>query len=159
MAGWLETHATCSYLQRDSACAECASWLLLIPFWLAANYILMRTSHFSSLSSSIELPTCFCYHRHFTSTPPNHGSTYTSTRCEWISIKQNKAHIIQHATCWDPTTTQTAHSPPWCCKCRHWNHDPGHIVTKLCVKLEVARRRSRTQSDVSIVVSRKTVVN
>jgi len=48
----LETPATCSYTQWDSDSVDYASWLSLIPFWLEAHYIFLRTSHFVSLSSS-----------------------------------------------------------------------------------------------------------
>jgi hypothetical protein len=50
--GWLETPAICSNTWKDSSWVEGANWLLLIPFWLEANYIFLRTSHFFALSSS-----------------------------------------------------------------------------------------------------------
>ena len=54
--GQLEACEICSYTLQASFCVECASWLLYIPFWLEANYIFLRTSHFFSLSSSSLLP-------------------------------------------------------------------------------------------------------
>jgi len=55
-AGQLEPHPTCGSTQQDSCSVECVSWLLRIPIWLEANYIILRTSHFFSLSSSSSLP-------------------------------------------------------------------------------------------------------
>jgi len=46
------SHMQCSYMQQNSAWIEGASWLSLIPFWFVANYIIFRTSHFFSWSSS-----------------------------------------------------------------------------------------------------------
>jgi hypothetical protein len=43
----------CSYTQPDPAWVDSASWLSLIWFWPGANYIISRTSHFFSLSSSL----------------------------------------------------------------------------------------------------------
>jgi len=56
MAGSLESRATCSYTKRDSSWVECASWLLLIPFWLDATCRFLSTSHIFSLSSSSSFP-------------------------------------------------------------------------------------------------------
>jgi len=50
--GWLETPAIGRNPQKNSSWVEGANWLLLIPFWLEATYIFLRTSHFFSLSSS-----------------------------------------------------------------------------------------------------------
>jgi len=58
-----ESPATNSHTQQDSSWVECAGWLLLIPFWLEANYIFLRTSHFLSLSTSSPIP-----HQHIMST-------------------------------------------------------------------------------------------
>ena len=44
LAGQWEMSATGSQMQRDSSWVEHASWLLIIPFWLEANYIFLRTS-------------------------------------------------------------------------------------------------------------------
>jgi len=43
-------------MQQHSSWVERASWLLLIPFWLEAKYICLRTSQFFSLSSSSSIP-------------------------------------------------------------------------------------------------------
>ena len=45
-------YTQCSYTQPYSAWIEGACWLLLIPFWLVANYIIFRTSLFFTWSSS-----------------------------------------------------------------------------------------------------------
>jgi len=47
---------TCGYTQQDSSWVYGTSWLLLIPFWHEANYIVLRTSHFFLLSSSSPIP-------------------------------------------------------------------------------------------------------
>jgi len=54
--GRCETPATYSHTQQDSLCVECASWLLLIPFSVGANYIFLRSSHIFLLSSSSLIP-------------------------------------------------------------------------------------------------------
>jgi len=46
------SYTQCSYTQPDSAWMEGAIWLSLIPFWLVANCIVFRTSHFFLWSSS-----------------------------------------------------------------------------------------------------------
>jgi len=46
------TSASCSYIPQDSSSVGCASWLLLIPFWLDVDYTFFRTSQFFSISSS-----------------------------------------------------------------------------------------------------------
>jgi len=56
LAGPLETRATCSYPQQDISFVERASWLFCIPFWHEDNYIVLRTSHFISLSTSQDFP-------------------------------------------------------------------------------------------------------
>jgi len=58
----LEICASCSYMHQDSSWEEQASWLLLIPCWLEATYIFLKTSHLFLLSSSSGLPSSFCYH-------------------------------------------------------------------------------------------------
>jgi len=124
----LAIRATSSYAQQDSSCVEQASLLLRMPFWLEANYIFLRSSHFISLSSSSLLPAKFRYHHLFISTAANHGSTHTSARWDWNRIKQNDGQIIQYATLWDPATMQTPLSSPRHCECSHRKYDPGHIV-------------------------------
>ena len=52
IAQWLDTPASCSSTRQDLSSVELACWLLFFPFWLAAYYIILRTSHSSSLSSS-----------------------------------------------------------------------------------------------------------
>jgi len=50
--GWGKTPADCNHTQYDSSRVQCPSLLLLVPFWLEANYMFLRTSHFLSLTSS-----------------------------------------------------------------------------------------------------------
>jgi len=56
IAGRWETPATCDHMQQVSSWVYGTSWLLLILFWHEANYIVLRTSHFFSLSSSSPIP-------------------------------------------------------------------------------------------------------
>jgi len=128
ITGWLVLCATGSYVQQDWSCVEWASWLLCMPFWLEANCIFHRSSHFFSLSSSSGLPTSFRYHHLFTSTAANHGSTNTSPRWQWNRIEQNDGHFMQYATRWQPTTMQTPLRSPRRCKCSHRRCDPGLTV-------------------------------
>jgi len=95
IAGRLAICATGSYAQQDSSCAEWVSWLLCMPFWLEANYIFLRTSHFFWLSSSSGLPSSFRYHDLFISTAPDDGSTNTTARWKWNRIGQNDGCFIQ----------------------------------------------------------------
>jgi hypothetical protein len=53
---WWETHATCSHTQQDSSTVQVSCWLQLIFFWNEANYIVVRASHFLSLSGSSPIP-------------------------------------------------------------------------------------------------------
>ena len=121
IAGWLATCATGSYVQQDSSGVERASWLLRMPFWLEANYIFLRSSHFVSLSSSSGLPTLFRDHHLFTSTAANHGSTNTSASWAWNRIEQNDRRFCQYPTRWNPTTMQTPICSLRRCKCSHQN--------------------------------------
>jgi len=54
--GQLETDAIWSYPQFDFCWVDWTSCQLVIAFWLEPNYILLRTSHFFSLSSSFPIP-------------------------------------------------------------------------------------------------------
>jgi len=56
IAGQWETSATCGHTHQDSSWVYGTSWLLLILFWHEANYVVLRTSHFFSLSSSCPIP-------------------------------------------------------------------------------------------------------
>jgi len=56
IAGQWETLATCGHTQQDSSWVYGTSWLLHILFSHGANYIVLRTSHFFSLSSSSPIP-------------------------------------------------------------------------------------------------------
>jgi len=129
IAGRLATRAKVSFAQQDSSCVERVSCLLYMPFWLEANYIFLRTSHFFAVSSSSGLPTSFRYHHLFTSTAPNHASTNTAAGWEWNKIRQNDGRFFRYAICWDPTSMLTLHSSPRRCKCSHWKYDPGRTVT------------------------------
>jgi len=128
IAGWLETCATTSYMQWDSAYVECATWLLRMPFWLETNHICLRTSNHVSLSPWSGRPTSFRNQLLFTSTGTNHGSTYSAARWALNRIEQNDRHFCQFATCWDPTTTHTPPTTPQHCQCSPPKSDPGRSV-------------------------------
>jgi len=51
-----ETHPTCSNTRQDSSWVSRSCWLLLILFGHEADYIVLRASHFVSLSSSSPIP-------------------------------------------------------------------------------------------------------
>jgi len=71
LTDWLQiarrwkTPATCSHTQEDSSWVNRTCWLLLIPFWHIANYIVLRVSHFLLFSSSSPIP-----HQHIRNTQP-----------------------------------------------------------------------------------------
>ena len=77
IAGRWETPATCGHIQQDSSWVYGTSWLLLILFGHKANYIVVRTSHFLSLSSSFLIP-----HQHImeTQSPQPAASGLKSSR-------------------------------------------------------------------------------
>jgi len=56
IAGLLESPVTSSYTQADSSWVESPSWQSFSAFWIEANYIFLRTSHFFWLSSSAPFP-------------------------------------------------------------------------------------------------------
>jgi len=56
IAAQFETPATCSHTQHDSSWVQPTCWPLLIQFWHEGDYMVLRTSHFFSLSYSSPLP-------------------------------------------------------------------------------------------------------
>jgi len=54
--GLWKTPATCSYKQQNSSWVYRTCWQLIIPFGREANHIILKTSHFFSLSSSSPIP-------------------------------------------------------------------------------------------------------
>ena len=78
-------------MQQDSAWIEHASWLLLILFWVVGMYILLRTSHFFSLSSSSS------FHN------SKSCSRSTSARSDWNWMKPNDRHFVQLVLAMVPT--------------------------------------------------------
>jgi len=116
IAGRWETPATCGHTQQDSSCVYGTSWLLIILFWHEANYIVLRTSHFFSLSSSSHIP-----HQHIVEPQPLQP---TSSRSKWsqlagntsntslIGTPQERRHHSVHRDAADAATrnmTQDAH--------------------------------------------------
>jgi len=65
IAGRWKISATRGHTQQDSSWVSGPSWLLLMPSWHEAKYIVLRTSHFFLLSSSSHIP-----HQHIMDTQP-----------------------------------------------------------------------------------------
>ena len=100
IGGWLETPATCSYMQQHSSWVDEAIRHWLIPFWLDANYVFFRTSHFFPLSSSSPFP-----HQQInaTQTPPQGESgsesswlTSVSTNAALAGTNDHSRHLLVH---------------------------------------------------------------
>jgi len=116
IAGRWETPATCCHTQQDSSWVYGTSWLLLILFWHEANYTVLRTSHFFSLSSSSLIP-----HQHIMETQPPQpaASGLKSSRLagdtsntSLIGIQQQCRHQLVHRDAADAATrnmTQDTH--------------------------------------------------
>jgi len=98
--GRWETPATSRHMRQDFCWAERAFWLLVDLFWLRANNIFLRTTHFYLFIIFLS----YC-------TPAYHGYTKTSARWQRIQIEQIDRRFIQCVTCWHPATTQTPVSP------------------------------------------------
>jgi len=103
-----ESFITCSSTLQYSSWVDCASWQLLIPFWLKVYYIFLRTSHFSFVISFLS---------HFT--PANQGSITTSPRWERIGIEQNDGCSLHGITAWGTTTMVAPVTALRCCQCSH----------------------------------------
>jgi len=116
IAGWWETPATCGHTQQDSSWVYGTSWLLVILFWHEANYIVLRTSHFFSLSSSSPIP-----HQHIMETQPPQPAASRSkssrlagdtSNTSLIGTQQQRRHQLVHRDAADAATrnmTQDAH--------------------------------------------------
>jgi len=112
----LETHATCSYTRPNSSWVECASSLLLIPFWLEANYKSLKYSHFFLLTYFSGPPTSFCHHLpHFFHTTDSALHQQLSkvredwNRADWLAHNPIR-HPLRHNFSAD-TTLSTAMLP------------------------------------------------
>jgi len=116
ISGRWETPATCGHTQQDSSWVYGTSWLLLIPFWHEANYIVLRTSHYFSLSSFSPIP-----HQQIMETqPPEPGESIsessqllgTISNQSPIRTQQKRRHrVVRHdpANAATRNTTQDAH--------------------------------------------------
>lgn len=104
----------CNFTLQDSAWMYSACWLSLTPCWLVTNYIIFRTSHIFSWSSSSH------------STTARHGSRNTSTWCCWRKIEPNDRRFNQCATWWNTGPIQAPVITPWRSNCCHRQFDPGH---------------------------------
>jgi len=111
-----ETPATCGHTQQDSSWVYGTSWLLHILFWQEDNYIVLRTSHFFSLSSSSPIP-----HQHIMDTQPpqpaasglkSSGLTGNISNSSLIWTQEECGHQLVHCDAADAATrhmTQDAH--------------------------------------------------
>ena len=103
-----ETPATCSHTRQDSSLVYGTSWLLLIQFSNEANYIVLRPSHFFSVSSSSPIT-----HQQIMDTqPPQPGerrsksSRLAGTRSDTslIGTEQERRHQLVHRDAADAAT-------------------------------------------------------
>ena len=115
MVRW-DTPATSSHTQQDSSGVYGICCLLHIQFWHQADYIVLRTSHFISLSSSSPIP----HQQVIDAQPPPPGES----RAEWswlagaasnaslIGTQQECGHQIVHRGAGNAATkhmTQDSH--------------------------------------------------
>ena len=140
IAGLWETPATHGHTQRDSCWVYGTSWLLLILFWHEANYIVLRTSHFSSLSSFSPIP-----HQHMMETQPPQPAASGSKSSRLVGATLNTSLIGTQQQC----RHQLVHRDAADAATRKITQD-AHVKT--FVKLEAARISSSTQLDVSICI-------
>ena len=100
IAGRWKPPATCGHTQQNSSWVYTTSWLLVIPFWHEAYYIVLRTSHFFSLSSSSSIS-----HQHImeTQSPQQAASGSKSSRLagdtsntSLIGTQQECRHQLVH---------------------------------------------------------------
>jgi len=113
IAGWWETPETCCHMQQDSSSVYGTSWLLLIPFRHEANYIVLRTSHFFSLSSSSPIPNP----QIMDTEQPQPGESRSNLPVGGCYIKfVTLFHTVRQYT---PVTPQRP------CQCSHQKYDPG----------------------------------
>jgi len=114
--GLWDTPATCSYMLHDSCSVWWTCWQLMISFWPQANYAILRTSHFLSLSSSSPIP-----QRQIMDIPPHQaGSSRTkftrlagaSSNMSLIGTQQQWRQLLVHHDAANAATrhmTQDAH--------------------------------------------------
>jgi len=108
IVGRWETPGTCGHTQHDSSWVYGTSWLLLILFWHEANYIVLRTSHFFSLSSSSPIP-----HQHIRDTQPPQPAVSglkssqlagDTSNTSLIGTQQERRHQLVHREAADAAT-------------------------------------------------------
>lgn len=87
MGRW-ETPATCSYPHQDPYWVWGTRWLLLIPFWHEANYIVLRTFHFFWLSPSSPIPN----QQIMDTRPPQPGASWSKS-C-WLADATSNTSLI-----------------------------------------------------------------
>jgi len=100
ISGLWETPETCSYTQQDLSWVQHTCWQLINPFWHVANYIILKTSHLFSLSSSSPIP-----HQQMMDTQaPQPGQrrfkpsrlAATSSNTSLIGTQQDRRHQLVH---------------------------------------------------------------
>lgn len=126
ITGRLETNATCSNIPQDLSWGECSSWLLLIPFWLGANYIFLRTFCFLSLLSSTHFPLQEII---FPGTPHWGGSISESSQITGVSPNQPPYKTQQNHR--DQSIHREAANTAMLTK----GFSPQAIGTKMCTRL------------------------
>ena len=116
IAGRWETPATCGHIQQDSSWVYGTSWLRIVLFWHEPNYIVLRTSHFFSLSFCSPIP-----HQHIMETQPPQPALSRSKSSRFagdtlnmslIGTQQESRHHLVHRDVADAATrnmTQDAH--------------------------------------------------
>jgi len=114
--GLWETPATCSYMPQNPSWVYWTCWQLIILFWHEANYIILRTSHFFSLSSSSPIP----LQQIMNTQPPQPGRSGSkssrlagaSSNSSLLGTQQERRHqLVDHNVAHAATknTTQDAH--------------------------------------------------
>jgi len=141
IVGQCKTPATCGHMQQESSWVYGTSWLLHIPFWHESNYIVLRTSHFFSLSSSSAIP-----HQQITETQPPQPGDSVSKSSRLVGATSNMSLIGTQQEC----RHQLVHCDAADAATRNMTQD-AHLT--VVWKLEAARMRSSMELDVSICIS------
>jgi len=94
IVGRWEIPPSCGHTQQDSSSVNGTSWQLLILIGHEANYIVLRTSHFFSLSSSSPIP-----HQHIMETQPRQPAASVSKSRRLASNQSNTSHIGRWREC------------------------------------------------------------
>jgi len=113
IAGLWVTPATSSHMRQDIAWVECASWRLLIPFWLGADYIFLRPSHFISLLACSPIP-----HQYILVTETPRPGKCRSESSQSTGTWSHASLAAKHPQCSQTLEHRYAH------QCTQWKCDP-----------------------------------